>query len=98
MFVFNLARRKDITWGAVYCNALTHELERNGHAIERAGANFRDAAIPQPVERAFSKRREAIEAAAEQHRYRTPKGMDAAALRTYQAKRLWGPDRSDAPK
>ena len=48
--------------------------------------------IPRSVERAFSKRREAIEAAAAVHGYRTPKGMEQAALRTRQAKRSVGRD------
>jgi hypothetical protein len=43
------------------------------------------------AERAFSKRRQAIEAAAQAHGYRTPKGMELAALRTRRAKR-------DAPR
>ena len=44
-------------------------------------------AIPHHIERAFSKRRQAIEEAAKAHGYRTPKGMELAALRTRQAKR-----------
>ena len=102
VFVFNVAARKDGTWGAIvsrelykaqkqagaiYRDALATELERHGYGIERAGNNFRVAAIPRAVERAFSKRRESIEAAAAAHCYHTPKGMEHAALRTRQAKR-----------
>lgn len=71
----------------MYRAALAKELERQGHAIERSAENFRVSPIPRSVERAFSKRREAIEAAATVHGYRTPKGMEQAALRTREAKR-----------
>ena len=102
VFVFNLAPRKDGTWGAIvsrelykaqkqagaiYREALGAELERAGVTIERLPSGFRVAAIPREIERAFSKRRQSIEAAAEAHGYRSPKGMELAALRTRQAKR-----------
>ena len=44
-------------------------------------------AIPHEIERAFSKRRQAIEAAAETHGYTSAKGMQLAALRTRRSKR-----------
>ncbi len=102
VFVLNLAPRKDGTWGAivsrelykaqkqagaVYRQALAAELEREGLAIERSGDSFRMRAIPREIERAFSKRRQAIEAAAETHGYTSAKGMQLAALRTRRAKR-----------
>ncbi|MDX2287629.1 MAG: MobF family relaxase [Hyphomicrobiaceae bacterium] len=103
VFVFNLAPRRDGTWGAivsrelykaqkqagaVYREALANELERSGHAIERLpNSGFRIAAIPRSVERQFSKRRDVIEKAAALHGYHTPAGMELAALRTRQAKR-----------
>jgi conjugative relaxase-like TrwC/TraI family protein len=102
VFMFNLAPRKDGTWGAIvshelykaqkragaeYRSALARELERAGYAVERSADSFRVAAIPRHVERTFSKRRQAIEAAAVEHGYRSPKGMELAALRTRQAKR-----------
>jgi conjugative relaxase-like TrwC/TraI family protein len=102
VFVFNVAPRKDGTWGAIvsrelykaqkqagaiYRDALATELERHGYGIERSANSFRVAGIPRHVERAFSKRREAIEAAAHRHGYRTARGMEQAALRTRQAKR-----------
>jgi len=102
VFVFNLAPRKDGTWGAivsrnlykaqkqagaVYREALATELERAGHTIERTSINFRVATIPRDIERAFSKRRAAIESAAEAHGYRSAKGMELAALRTRLPKR-----------
>lgn len=102
VFVFNLAPRRDGTWGAivsrdlykaqkqagaVYRAALAAELERAGYVVERTTDSFRVAAISRHVERAFSKRRQAIEAAAEAHGYRSPKGMELAALRTRQPKR-----------
>ena len=102
VFVFNVAPRKDGTWGAiisrelykaqkqagaVYRAALAADLERQGYAITRSAESFRIAAVPRQVERAFSKRRLAIEAAAEAHGYRSAKGMELAALRTRQAKR-----------
>jgi TrwC relaxase len=48
---------------------------------------FRVMAIPHDVERAFSKRRQAIEEAARVHGYNTPTGMELAALRTRRPKR-----------
>jgi len=66
---------------------LAAELEREGHAIERSGDSFRIRAIPREIERAFSKRRQAIEAATETHGYTSAKGMQLAALRTRRAKR-----------
>jgi conjugative relaxase-like TrwC/TraI family protein len=101
-FVFNSAPRRDGSWGslvsrdlykaqkeagALYRAHLAHELERGGHAVERFGTTFRLRTIPRDIERAFSKRRQAIEQAAGTHGYRTPKGMEQAALRTRQAKR-----------
>ena len=102
VFVFNVAPRRDGTWGAivsrdlykaqkqagtVYREALASELERLGYGIDRKADSFRVAGIPRTVERAFSKRRQAIETAAAKHGYQTPKGMELAALRTRQAKR-----------
>ncbi len=100
-FVFNMAPRKDGSWGAivskelykaqknagaVYRNALARELEQQGHRLEREGDIFRVAAVPKHVERAFSKRRQAIEKAAGAHGYTTARGMELAALRTRRAK------------
>lgn len=101
-FIFNAAPRQDGTWGtlvsrelyqaqketgAVYRNHLAITLERDGYTVDRQGNSFRMRAIPHHIERAFSKRRQAIEEAAKAHGYRTPKGMELAALRTRQAKR-----------
>lgn len=101
-FIFNTAPRRDGTWGtlvsrelykaqketgAVYRAHLANQLEREGFAVERRGTGFRLTAIPQNIERNFSKRRQAIEQAAEKFGYNTPKGMELAALRTRQAKR-----------
>ena len=101
-FIFNTAPRRDGSWGtlvsrdlykaqkeagAVYRQHLGNALEREGYSIERKGTGIRLKAIPYEVERAFSKRRQAIEEAAQTHGYRTPKGMELAALRTRQAKR-----------
>jgi conjugative relaxase-like TrwC/TraI family protein len=100
-FVFNLAPRQDGSWGAivsrelykaqktagaVYRNELANGLERLGHRVERQADGFRVAAIPHDIERAFSKRRLAIEEAARTHGYSTPKGMELATLRTRRAK------------
>ena len=75
-FIFNTAPRRDGTWGTivsrdlykaqkdtgtVYRQNLANNLEREGYAIERRGKGFRLKAIPHHVERAFSKRRQAIE-------------------------------------
>jgi len=102
VFVFNLAPRNDGTWGAivsrdlykaqkqagaVYREALATELERAGFAIERTSSNFRVTTISRDIERAYSKRRVAIESAAEAHGYRSAKGMELAALRTRGPKR-----------
>ena len=101
-FIFNTAPRQDGSWGAlvsrdlykaqketgaVYRQHLADTLEREGFAVERHGSSFRLSAIPKDIERAFSKRRQAIEKAAETYGYKTPKGMEQAALRTRQAKR-----------
>ncbi len=101
-FIFNLAPRRDGSWGAIvsrelykaqkqagvtYRRALASELERQGIRLERQNDTFRVAAIPRDVERTFSKRRQAIEEAARIHGYSTPKGMELAALRTRRPKR-----------
>jgi conjugative relaxase-like TrwC/TraI family protein len=102
VFILNLAPRNDGTWGALlsrelyraqkragatYRMALASELERADHTIDYGIENFRVAAIPRGIERLFSKRRQAIEAAAAARGYRTAKGMELAALRTRKAKR-----------
>ena len=66
-------------------HAATTHLEDH-HAFTRRGKGGAKA-IPRDIERAFSKRRQAIEQAADTYGYRTPKGMELAALRTRQAKR-----------
>ena len=101
-FIFNAAPRRDGSWGtlvsrnlykaqketgALYRSHLAKALEREGYLVDRRGTSFRLKAIPHHIERAFSKRRAAIEQAAKQHGYHTPKGMELAALRTRQAKR-----------
>ena len=101
-FIFNLTPRRDCSWGAIvsrelykaqkeagvtYRRALASELERQGFRLERQRDGFRVAVIPRNVERAFSKRRQAIEEAARTHGYSTPKGMELAALRTRRPKR-----------
>ncbi|MGA7806068.1 MobF family relaxase [Bradyrhizobium sp.] len=101
-FIFNLAPRRDGSWGAIlsrelykaqkeagatYRRVLASELERRGIPLEWQTNTFRVAAIPRDVERAFSKRRQAIEEAAQIHGYSTPKGMEQATLRTRRPKR-----------
>jgi conjugative relaxase-like TrwC/TraI family protein len=101
-FIFNLAPRRDGSWGAIvsrelykgqkeagltYRHAFASGLERQGIHLERQNDTFRVAAIPRDVERAFSKRRQAIEEAARVHGYSTPKGMELATLRTRRPKR-----------
>ncbi|WP_315764253.1 MobF family relaxase [Bradyrhizobium sp. SZCCHNR2009] len=101
-FVFNLAPRRDGSWGAIvsrelykaqkqagatYRQAMALQLERQGIQLERQKDTFRVAAIPRHIERAFSKRRQAIEEAAKAHGYNTPKGMELATLRTRRPKR-----------
>jgi conjugative relaxase-like TrwC/TraI family protein len=101
-FIFNLAPRRDGSWGAIvsrelykvqkqagatYRRALASGLERQGIRLERQNDTFRVAAIPRDVERAFSKRRQAVEEAAHTHGYNTPKGMELATLRTRRPKR-----------
>ena len=100
-FIFNLAPRRDGSWGAIvsrelykaqkdagamYRRELAGELERLGYRLDRQRDGFRVAAIRRDIERAFSKRRQAIEEAARAHGYKTPKGMELAALRTRRAK------------
>jgi conjugative relaxase-like TrwC/TraI family protein len=101
-FIFNLAPRRDGSWGAIvsrelykaqkeagatYRGVLASELERQGIRLERQTNSFRVVAIPRDVEWAFSKRRQAIEEAARVHGYSTPKGMELATLRTRRPKR-----------
>ncbi|WP_316185808.1 MULTISPECIES: MobF family relaxase [unclassified Bradyrhizobium] len=101
-FVFNLAPRRDGSWGAIvsrelykaqkqagatYRQALASELVRQGVRLEQQKDTFRVAAIPRHIERVFSKRRQAIEEAAKAHGYSTPKGMELANLRTRRPKR-----------
>jgi conjugative relaxase-like TrwC/TraI family protein len=93
-FIFNLAPRWDGKWGAIlgrelyraqkdagakYREALANGLERLDYRLDREQQIFRVAAVPRDIERAFSKRLQAIEEAA---RYRTAKGMKLASLRT----------------
>lgn len=100
-FIFNLAPRQDGSWGAIvgrelylaqkeagrmYRAEFANGLERSGVDITRESDGFRVTAIPRDVERAFSKRREAIENAAETYGYSTAKGMEMAALRTRKPK------------
>ena len=61
--------------------------EQSEEELKRQKDTFRVAAIPRHVERAFSKRRQAIEEAAKVHGYKTPKGMELATLRTRRPKR-----------
>ncbi len=104
-FIFNLAPRNDGSWGAIvgrklylaqkeagriYRNEFANGLERSGLHITREADSFRVTAIPKDVERAFSKRREAIESAAETYGYSTAKGMEMAALRTRKPKQELG--------
>jgi conjugative relaxase-like TrwC/TraI family protein len=101
-FIFNLAPRRDGSWGAivsrelykaqkaagrVYGRELGRELERLRYRLEQDSDRLRVALIPRDVERAFSKRRQAIEEAARAHGYKTAKGMELATLRTRRAKR-----------
>ena len=100
-FIFNLAPRHDGSWGAIvgrelylaqkeagsmYRAEFANGLERSGVGITREAESFRVTAIPRDVERAFSKRREAIENAAETYGYSSAKGMEMAALRTRKPK------------
>ncbi len=100
-FIFNLAPRHDGSWGAIvgrelylaqkeagrmYRAEFANGLERSGVGITREAEGFRVTAIPMDVERAFSKRREAIENAAGTFGYSSAKGMEMAALRTRKPK------------
>lgn len=102
-FIFNLAPRRDGSWGAIvsrdlyraqkpagsiYRDGLARDLERAGVELDRSGEIFRVKAIPIAIEKAFSKRRTAIEKAARTHGYSTPKGMEMAALRTRKPKQM----------
>jgi conjugative relaxase-like TrwC/TraI family protein len=96
-FIFNLAPRRDGSWGAIVSRELYRAQKAAGRVYRRElgteleRLSYRDklraAAIPHDVERAFSKRRQAIEEAARAHGYKTAKGMELATLRTRRAKR-----------
>lgn len=70
--------------GQVYRNELAHRAKQLGYDIkvDVAKGTFEIAAVPQEVQRGFSKRRVEIEKAAKEYGYRTAKGMDNAAVRT----------------
>jgi conjugative relaxase-like TrwC/TraI family protein len=100
-FIFNLAPRRDGSWGsivsrelyqaqkgagAIYRNELARGLERQGYQLDRQADSFRVRVIPRKLEQEFSKRRRAIEEAARTHGYNSPKGMELAALRTRRPK------------
>jgi hypothetical protein len=63
-------------FAASYRHALASELERQGIRLKRQNNTFRVAAILRNIERAFSKRRRAIEEAARIHGHGTPEGME----------------------
>jgi hypothetical protein len=79
-------QRKTSIASPSFIRELANGLERLGYGLDRQKDGFRVAAIPRDVERAFSKRRQAIEEAARTHGYKTPKGMELATLRTRRAK------------
>ena len=74
--------------GQVYRSELAAKVRALGYDIEADASKgtFDISSVPKEVRKAFSKRREAILAAATEHGYRTAKGMDNAAVRTRSAK------------
>ncbi|WP_339865037.1 MobF family relaxase [Paremcibacter congregatus] len=96
-FIFNQAPRRDSTWGAIvsrdlykaqrhadaiYQAHLGRELEKLGHKIQRHEKGFRVAIIPRHIERAFSKRQQAIDRALRDQGPVTAKQRELAALKT----------------
>jgi Ti-type conjugative transfer relaxase TraA len=96
--LLNVARRKDGSWGALqpdgiyrdaklvgalYRAELASELGRElGIAFERNGDSLRIAGMDERVERAFSKRRQAIEAALAESGFSGAKSAATAAVNT----------------
>ncbi|WP_339865100.1 MobF family relaxase [Paremcibacter congregatus] len=100
-FIFNQAPRKDGTWGAivsrdlykaqtqadaVYQQSLAQEIEKLGYQTERGQTGFRVAIIPQRIEKAFSKRQQAIEIEVQKQGYTSARQRDLAALKTRKPK------------
>ncbi|WP_417624039.1 MobF family relaxase [Paremcibacter congregatus] len=100
-FIFNQAPRKDGTWGAIvsrdlykaqtqadaiYLRHLAREMENLGYQTEREQIGFRVAIIPQRIEKAFSKRQQAIETEVQKQGYTSARQRDLAALKTRKPK------------
>ncbi|MFC7047860.1 MobF family relaxase [Emcibacter nanhaiensis] len=104
-FIFNMAPRKDGTWGAivsrelylhqmaagrVYRQHLEEEMQKLGYQTEKAKHGFRLPIVPRHIERAFSKRRQAIEKVQKEKGYHTMAQLEQATLRTRKAKEQMG--------
>ena len=104
-FIFNMAPRKDSTWGAivsrelylhqmaagrVYRQHLEQEMQKLGYQTENAQHGFRLPIVPRHIERNFSKRRQAIEKVQEEKGYHTMAQLEQATLRTRKAKAQMG--------
>lgn len=100
-FIFNQAPRKDGTWGAivsrdlykvqkqvdaVYQQDLAQEIEKLGYQTEHGKDSFRVAIIPEKIEKAFSKRQQAIEAEVQKQGHTSAKQRELAALKTRKPK------------
>lgn len=72
--------------GAVYRAELAHQLQQLGLGIERDGKSFRLSAIPEGLNKTFSKRRHQIVDYLQQTGFQSAKSHDIAALATRKTK------------
>lgn len=72
--------------GAVYRAELAHQLQQLGLGIERDGKSFRLSAIPEELNKTFSKRRRQIVDYLRQTGFQSAKSHDIAALATRKTK------------
>lgn len=100
-FACNCALRPDKKWGAIetrhlyawhaalgtaYRAELARELEHLGYDIAEEGRAFQLRGVPERACEEFSRRRAAIEEAAQEHGVSTARGMEVATLSTRTAK------------
>lgn len=78
--------RHKMAAGAIYRAELASEMQRIGFAVERDGTSFRVVGVPSDLEKAWSSRRQEIEAALAERGVSGGKAAAVAALDTRQTK------------
>ncbi|MFC7050392.1 MobF family relaxase [Emcibacter nanhaiensis] len=104
-FIFNMAPRKDGTWGAIvsrdlyraqkqadhiYLRCLRQEMDSLGYDTRDAENGFGIKTVPLHVEKAFSKRQQAINEEVEKKGYSSARLREIAALQTRRKKVVRG--------